>query len=379
MRGTIILENLSKEEIEKISSLGFIVNDDKIKIPIKKLEESLNFDKNSLKNLVEKIVKKPLVYKKDEKRKKLNNRNLKLEKILSQITKIKLKEYISENIQLIDLNNFEKIIVLIENLNENRIETLGNYGGRVLGNPHILNYGTSEYKQLVLYLKYENKIFYDLDLDEEKELLSNVGLINNPLNTYITIFGFNGIYKNGETSKLLKISEEQDINVNLSNILDLERVEAINKKVLIVENPNAYISIRNFIKRFSLNISLICTGGQLNQCAYSFLNKINLSDIQCFYSGDIDPEGILIAQNIKNKYGDIKLIGFNRDLYLKYKSHINLSETSIKKLRNIKITSEITFELIEEINKLKKPAYQELFVEEILEEIGNSDRSKKLY
>ena len=72
MRGTIILENLSKEEIEKISSLGFIVNDDKIKIPIKKLEESLNFDKNSLKNLVEKIVKKPLVYKKDEKRKKLN-------------------------------------------------------------------------------------------------------------------------------------------------------------------------------------------------------------------------------------------------------------------------------------------------------------------
>lgn len=35
MRGTIILENLSKEEIERISSLGFIVNNDKIKIPIK--------------------------------------------------------------------------------------------------------------------------------------------------------------------------------------------------------------------------------------------------------------------------------------------------------------------------------------------------------
>lgn len=364
IKGSFSLANMTLEEIRLISSLGFIVKDEKIKISINKLLDALNLDKEELKFLVENALDRKLLYNTKEKESQSLEKEEKLTKLLESLKNKEVKEYFLKNPMVLNLAFIDNLAIILDKLDKTKFETLGSYGGRLLGDPHILDYGSKLYNQLVNYLKFNQKITWELSLEEEKELLFSWGLYGNPLNTFITIRGFEGLEENKEKSMLLSLSNTEDINLNLSNILRLKEIYTKNNNILILENPNAYISIKDFVEE--KNISLICTGGQLNQSAYVFLNKLITENKKVYYSGDIDPEGILIAQNIKKRFPFIKLIAFNLDIYEKYKSEMEISEKSIKKLNNIKFDEDIAYELVEALEKEKKPCYQELFWEEIL-------------
>jgi len=367
IKGSFSLEEMSQEEIKLISSLGFIVKDKKIKITINKLLEALNLHKDELKVLLEGALERKLLYKLNEKENQRIEKDEKSRKIAESLKNKEVGEYFLKNPMLLNLTFIEELAIVLDNLDKNRLETLGNYGGKLLGDPHILDYGSKFYNQLINYLKYSQKITGDLSLEEEKELLFSWGLYGNPLNTFITIRGFEGIQENNEKSILLSLSNDEDINLNLSNILKLQKIHTKNSKILIVENPNAYISLVDFVEE--KQISLICTGGQLNQSAYVFLDKLKTEGKNFFYSGDIDPEGILIAQNIKKRFPFIKLIAFSLEIYDRYKSEMEVSEKSIKKLKNIEFDEDISFELIKALEKAKKPCFQELFLAEIKGEL----------
>ena len=45
---------------------------------------------------------------------------------------------------------------------------------------------------------------------------------------------------------------------------------------------------------------IICTHGQLRMASWRLLDLLDF-DIEMYYSGDLDPEGLRIAQNIDRK------------------------------------------------------------------------------
>ena len=93
--------------------------------------------------------------------------------------------------------------------------------------------------------------------------------------------------------------------VSLYNLQQIHNISDAIKAVYIVENPSVFRSLFLEGKRLGKEqIGFVCTNGQLNLCGYVLLDLIQKSNIPMYYAGDFDPEGILIADRLKQRYKD---------------------------------------------------------------------------
>lgn len=112
-------------------------------------------------------------------------------------------------------------------------------------------------------------------------------------------------------------------------------------------------------------IPIVCTYGQINLAGLVLLDLINQSIQTIYYSGDCDPEGILIADKLKSRYNDkLKFIGFDKQTYIKNISKVQISEERLKKLNKVK--NEELKELAKLIEENKKASYEELNINNII-------------
>ena len=101
--------------------------------------------------------------------------------------------------------------------------------------------------------------------------------------------------------------------------------------------------------------------------ALMLLDKIS-NKTELFYSGDFDPEGLIIAQKLKNRYKDnLKLWHYELKDYKKAMSNKKISTKSLNKLKNIEDKTLIT--ISNELLKTQKAAYQESIIEDIINEL----------
>ena len=87
------------------------------------------------------------------------------------------------------------------------------------------------------------------------------------------------------------------------------------------------------------------------------VEKLIETNNEIYYNGDFDPEGLIIASNICEKFPEIKLFCYKKEDYLKSKSQNKISKSRLKKLDNIKNVELITIKEI--LKKEKLSAYQE--------------------
>ena len=83
------------------------------------------------------------------------------------------------------------------------------------------------------------------------------------------------------------------------------------------------------------------------------------------YAGDFDPEGLLIAEKLKKRYGDrLAFWKYEPGMYLKYMSEEKLTNQRIKKLDGVR---DATLHKIAELMREEgRAAYQESMLEEYL-------------
>ena len=83
-----------------------------------------------------------------------------------------------------------------------------------------------------------------------------------------------------------------------------------------------------------------------------------------YYQGDFDPEGLLIAQRLKERYGEkFSLWNYRTEWYKKYLSEVEISEIRIKKLEKVSLPE--LQELKRCMQKEKRATYQEAMLEEL--------------
>ena len=369
IKGTIKISDPTFTEIEAIKKIGIKSKDGTIRFTIKKFLESLDMkDSRELEEFLKSKIKITLKTKKNILEKEINQRQKELNILIESIHTKKLKEYILKTPSILKLEHHYELVKTMDALENSpeRLITLGNLGGRNLHDPHFFDTGTSNYRYLINYLKY----YFHEDAKnsmEEKSLLLKMGLVGDFLSNFITIYGFRGVTKDKTRFHLLENPE--NININIGNLYKIKDIEAKYSKILIVENPNVFIAIREYLEIKKENLSLICTSGQINQCGHLFLEKLAKQNRKIYYSGDIDPEGILIGQSLKEKYPWIQLVSYTKKNLLKYMSNVTLTEERLKKLEKVKLGDEIKIDLLEALVKQKRGAYQESYYKEILEEI----------
>lgn len=260
----------------------------------------------------------------------------------------------------------------------NKIQSLQMFSELVSGDPHYFDENGRHFIILYEGIKYKFGISTNSNgIIEKNKILYQGALIKEGITNNITIYGFRGFKKDGSESAILKAGNEEEeyLIISLDNMKALEKIEAVSESVYILENPSVFSYIFEYLKKRKEKIpALVCSSGQLNFSAYKFLNKLEKKNIDIYYSGDIDPEGIQIACNLRNNFKEIKLLAYTKENYINNLSGKLLSEQRLKKLNSI--SDEKLLELIDLIKEKNQASYQESFVEEILLKIMGNNHKK---
>ncbi len=223
------------------------------------------------------------------------------------------------------------------------------FASEITSNPHAFDAGTGCGELFIQALS----SYYCIDKPEtsleRSELLYKAGILiddvsNNVLCSGLKAFDSNGVHSGWEGF----LNNNEVFLVALTNISNLVKIDSPYKMVFVVENPSVFMSIRDRLadftfcpnkdnkERATVNIPIICGYGQINMAAIALINLLAENGVHIYYSGDFDPEGLLIADKLKKRYGEkLTLWRYSPIDYNKAVSKNTASETRLKQLCNI--------------------------------------------
>ena len=239
------------------------------------------------------------------------------------------------------------------------------------GNPHFLDANTPNYTLFLKLLAFIKKIDEPKTTFEKHNFLKQNGIFIDDISNFVIT------YKLNSDSNLVNAFEEQNqiLNLCLANLIEIKKLDTKIKKVFIFENPSLLSSIKN------LNVPIVITYGIPNQCVYTVLEMLNNSGNSLYYNGDFDPEGLIIANKLKEKFPNLILFCYEENDYQDAKSKQDISNIRLSKLNTINN---------QELNKIKKlllenkkAGYQENNIDRIKKYInkivkGEKDVSKRI-
>ena len=256
-----------------------------------------------------------------------------------------------------------KCINAINNLPylENKYESLAIFSARHTKDPHFFDKDSIYGKLLINALVYKDSQGVNKNeinnIDKLNKLYYRFGLLKDEISNSTCIYKLTGELEGNRIDFLNMINEP--FNISLSNIQKLDYIICKNNRVFIFENPAVFQSI---IQDTDIDESIICTSGQLNLSSYMLLNKIKNLD-KIYYAGDFDPEGLQIADKLKDLYKDkVEFMLYDEKYYEKIISDKELDLKRIGKLKSIK-DKDLKY-ISNYLIKYKKAAYQELLIDE---------------
>ena len=152
--------------------------------------------------------------------------------------------------------------------------------------------------------------------------------------------------------------------VSLSQLRTVTSALPVKKTVFIIENQMVYSRLCSECR----DASLICTSGQLKTASLLLIDLLCQSDAEIFYSGDIDPEGMLIAQNvITRSHGKIRPWRMGEEEYLKSCSESLISDSRLRMLD--KLRDPVLKKTAESVRIIRKAGYQERLLDDLISDI----------
>lgn len=154
-------------------------------------------------------------------------------------------------------------------------------------------------------------------------------------------------------------------NVPVRQLLGISRIRpGKGKQIFLIENSGVYSILLDAFP----DCPMVCTNGQFRYAVWLLLERIPDNGITLYYSGDFDPEGLLMADTLKRRYGEkLQLLGMTTDHYSASKPTAEIDEKRIQKLKRVQ-SGELRG-LADLMAGKKVAGYQEGILEELLDEI----------
>lgn len=377
--GTVTINNLTEIESIDISNLlgKRIYKEDNFKISFREITKKINegrysdftwqellndyFNENIITKEEEILTKKQEeiefynnIYEKNKDREYIEiiKEIMVNDEIISKIIK---QKYHKNRLSLQEeINN---ILLLLDNIPEYPT-SLAVYAS-LTGNPHYLDLNKNTSTLFLKILSRIKQIEYEEKLESKINILSEINVYTDPISNFVITYKLTG---NSILNELAKNNEV--VNLNLLNINKLSKVDTNNKIVYVFENPSLLTSL------IDLNVPIIITSGIPNISLYTLLKKLEKSNTKIYYNGDFDPEGLLIAEKLKQRFPNIELFCYSDIDYNNAKSKEKISNTRLKKLDNI--NSKELKDMKNIILENKVSAYQEQNLDRIRKYIEKS-------
>jgi len=389
--------NIEKQAISGLMKKDYSKNNT-ITINLRKLQEAIDksrFEGITILELLQEYFKEEIITKKESKQKYKNELERFWKDILKQNQNTDIYNYLEKSFKNQDelyqnikkhynkqeQNLKQELLNACKGINNlpKEITRIPVFASNVLSNPHGFDKKTLCGKLFILLLCYINNISYPKNNEELSELYYKSKLLVDDISNMVlckNITGFTKIdeYKeNGGSCTRYGKHEglegfykyDEPIFLTLYNLSNINFINEYNKykKVVITENPAVFMAIMEncTIKDFPL----ICTYGQVKLAGIILLDKLVQKGYKLYYSGDLDPEGIQIADKLKQRYKQsLQLLGFDKKVYYKNVSNIELSNSRLQKLE--KVQAKELNEICKEIKKNKKAAYEEMNIDYIV-------------
>ncbi len=396
MGGNIVLKDLKPNEKDALK--GFLRKDfssnKQASIPVAEIERALlgtRFEGIALYDIVCAYFGGDIQTKKQLHGLRERNRQLFFEELLDEIewpegrswlshvldTRIKPYDTIMEKYKRDAYETRTQLLHVIRALHatvtDTSIKRLAVFAARVTGNPHYLD-DKSEADSLFT----EGLCFFfstptPTNAFEKAELLYKAGIVRDDISNFTVCYGITAIGEDGKVDAGWQgfNAASQPLHASLMNISGLSTLTAYDLRihtVYIVENPTVFSSLLDAARYADLHPALVCGNGQPRLATLILLDKLVSVGLKLLYAGDFDPEGLSIADRLKQRYGDA--LGFWRYTeadYLAALSNEAIPESRLSKLK--KLTDPCLKDLAAHINEHKRAGYQETIMDSYISDI----------
>lgn len=344
--GTIKLNNITEEEAKDLTRFFGVeyYEGTNITIKIKDFEHIMarsKYEDFDINKLIEEYYNVALITNKENKQIMKDEEDLFYQEIYKTCSPI-LKSWLEKTRN--EKKNGYKILKTRYNLNKTKLTKELLVLSRMLDNlpskktsltlfaslysndPHYLDFSSDKSNLFINILSDLAKVKLPFSNREKIELLSK-------FNLEIDLFSNNTFTYNLITDRE-EINEFQNeaLILNIQNILKTNTFSGIDGNVFILENP----SLLSEIIKEKINKTIIISNGFINLSTYLILDKLLESNNKLYYNGDIDPEGLIIADNLKKHYKDkIILFGYEDEIINNIHTGVRVKGKSIKKLKGI--------------------------------------------
>ena len=244
-------------------------------------------------------------------------------------------------------------------------ELLAVFAAQAAGNPHFFDDNTLAGNLLTAFLRDYFRFGYEDDLSEAEnrsKVLFKAGLIKDTLSNDVIAYGIRGRCVDGSLHQGMEgfLHQKEPVKLSLLTLANLEETftNSVDRRIYIVENPAVFSILTS---RFPEK-AFICSYGQIRRAVFMLLDLFNKNTVFS-YAGDFDPEGLLIAERLKKRYGDrLAFWKYEPDIYLKYMSEEKLTNQRIKKLDGVRDAA--LLKIAELMREEGRAAYQESMLEE---------------
>lgn len=238
------------------------------------------------------------------------------------------------------------------------------------GNPHAFDENTLAGVLLLQMLQELSKsveITGDLAAVEEKnQLLNEFYLLRDDIMNYVAVQGLIA-EKNGKVNQMWHQAclERCSWNIPLKEILRMDAICSFQgDKVIIIENSGIYSILIDLFP----DIPMICSSGQFTYAVWQLLRKLESSNTQMYYVGDLDPEGLVMAQTLLNRFPNhMRMVGMHLHNYQIAAQSSTISDQRLKQLRLISEPGLV--EIANKIIESRQTAMQEGFLDELIDEL----------
>lgn len=241
-------------------------------------------------------------------------------------------------------------------------ELLAVFAAKTTGDPHYFDRETTAEKLLLAVLSTYLAEEQDEELsvsERQDQIFYRAGILKDDLSNDTLVYGIRAWKQDGSLHKGIEgfFHEKEPIRLTLRTIGNLKSVRAGQHNIYVFENPSVFAV---FVKKYP-KCSAVCVNGHPRLAAFLLLDFLK-EEHTFYYNGDFDPEGLLIAQRLKERYGkSCYLWKYETKLYKKYISNVELSEARIKKLEKVYLPE--LQELKVGMQEMKKAAYQEAMLD----------------
>ncbi len=233
------------------------------------------------------------------------------------------------------------------------------------GNPHAFDHGTAEGNFLYQIIQMDLKVReVEIEVSEifpaykrQKSYLM-AGIMLDDISNYAMLYQVQAVKKDGSLHKGMEGFEKEGhiVQVPLGVIMEWEALLCPQNEIYIVENPSVFAVLCG--KDDAKNKAYMCMNGQPRLAGLVVLDLLEKSGTRIFYAGDLDPEGVLIAQKLRQYYkGEFCYWHMGVEDYERCRSEEIISPKRMKILE--RITDEGLKPVAKMLKKYGRAGYQE--------------------